>query len=66
MMELLLMMLAGIVQGLVTWGALRVELRYLRRDVDRAHERLNGMDRRELDAARSAVLSAQRSAGRPL
>ncbi len=48
MIELLL---AGIVQGLVTWGALRVELRYLRRDVDKANARHDARDARELAAA---------------
>lgn len=32
---------AGVVQGLITWGAIRVEIRYLRRDIDRAHWRLD-------------------------
>lgn len=34
---------AGIVQGLITWGAVRVEIRYLRRDTDRAHWRLDNL-----------------------
>lgn len=29
--------------ALITWGAIRVELRYLRRDVDRAHLRLDNL-----------------------
>lgn len=33
--------LVGAVQGLVIWGGLRVELRYLRRDIDAAHRRLD-------------------------
>lgn len=33
--------LAGALQGLITWGAVRVEIRYLRRDIDRAHWRLD-------------------------
>lgn len=34
---------AGAVQGLITWGATRVEIRYLRRDTDRAHWRLDNL-----------------------
>ena len=34
---------AGIVQGLITWGAVRVEIRYLRRDTDRALWRLDNL-----------------------
>lgn len=30
--------------GLVTWGAMRVELRWLRRDVDHAHKRLDRIE----------------------
>lgn len=30
--------------GLVTWGAIRVELRWLRRDVDHAHTRLDRIE----------------------
>ena len=41
MMELAIAIGAGLVTGLVTWGGLRVEIRYLRRDVDRAHWRLD-------------------------
>lgn len=41
---LLPMVLAGAVQGLVTWGALRVELAYMRRDIDHAHKRLDGIN----------------------
>lgn len=44
----------GAVSGLVTWVAMRIEVRYLRRDVDRAHLRLDnlpcgGMNRRASD-----------------
>lgn len=35
--------LAGVVSGLVAWGGLRVELRYLRRDIDAAHRRLDNI-----------------------
>lgn len=41
MNEVLIAIGAGLVTGLVTWGGLRVEIRYLRRDVDRAHWRLD-------------------------
>lgn len=35
--------MSGLVTGAVTWGAMRVEVRYLRRDVDRAHLRLDNL-----------------------
>ncbi len=41
MNELLIALGSGLVTGLVTWGGMRVEIRYLRRDVDRAHWRLD-------------------------
>lgn len=31
----------GGVSGLITWGSMRVEVRYLRRDIDRAHLRID-------------------------
>ncbi len=37
-----------------TWIAIRVHLRYLRRDVDRAHERLSKHDDRLRDLERIA------------
>lgn len=41
--------ITGIVTGLVTvggtWGAVRVELRYHRRDIDRAHRRIDEVER---------------------
>ncbi|WP_293762578.1 hypothetical protein [uncultured Aquitalea sp.] len=43
MADLLPILLTGAVSGLVTWGGLRVELRYLRRDVDKAHTRIDRM-----------------------
>jgi hypothetical protein len=39
-------LLSGIVSGLIAWGGLRVELRYHRRDIDRAHERADDLDER--------------------
>lgn len=38
--------LSGAVAGLVAWGGVRIELRWLRRDVDRAHTRINHLQRR--------------------
>jgi hypothetical protein len=54
MNEILIALGSGLVTGLVTWGGMRVEIRYLRRDVDRAHWRLDqlpcgGHYRRETD-----------------
>lgn len=43
MTELVISLLSGLVTGAVTWGAMRVEIRYLRRDVDRAHWRLDSL-----------------------
>jgi hypothetical protein len=41
-MEILLQnLLPSIVTGLIAWGGIRAEMKYLRRDVDRAHERLD-------------------------
>lgn len=31
-----------LLNGVVTWAVVRLELRYLRRDVDHAHKRLDG------------------------
>lgn len=34
----------GLVSSLLTWGGLRVELRWLRRDVDLAHQRIDRLE----------------------
>lgn len=34
-------LMPGIAAGLVAWGAVRVELRYMRRDINAAHMRLD-------------------------
>lgn len=41
MPELIIIVVTALVNGAVTWGVVRTELRMLRRDVDRAHRRLN-------------------------
>lgn len=41
MNELLPILFSGIVCGLVTWGGVRAELKYLRRDVDDAHRKID-------------------------
>lgn len=46
LLELLPGLVGGLACGLVTWGGLRVELRYLRRDIDRAHNRLDRIEER--------------------
>jgi len=43
MSEFLIAVVIGLVSGAMTWGAMRVEVRYLRRDVDRAHLRLDNL-----------------------
>ncbi len=43
---LLIAAVTGMVSGLVTWGGLAVKLEWLRRDVDRAHVRLDTHDER--------------------
>jgi len=44
-MEVLNPMISGIISGLFTagvvWGVLKTEMKYLRRDVDHAHKRLD-------------------------
>ena len=37
----LLALVTAVTTGLVTWGGIRVELRWLRRDVDLAHDRIS-------------------------
>ena len=44
--DLVISLLGGLACGLVTWGGVRVELRYLRRDVDWAHTRIDGVEHR--------------------
>ena len=47
-MEVLSPMISGVISGLFTagvvWGVLKTELKYLRRDVDHAHRRLDSSD----------------------
>lgn len=43
MTELLIVILTAIVNGAVVWGVVRTELKYLRRDVDHAHQRMDEM-----------------------
>ena len=40
-LEFLVALLPAIVSGAVTWGIIKTELRYLRRDVNAAHRRLD-------------------------
>lgn len=46
---------AGIACGLVTWGALRVEMKWLRRDVDDLKDRANAIDARCIAEIRAAA-----------
>lgn len=41
MNELLPVLFTGIVCGLVTWGGVSVEMKYLRRDVDAANRKID-------------------------
>lgn len=43
---LLIVIVTALVNGAVVWGALRVELRWLRRDVDRAQSTADAAHRR--------------------
>lgn len=45
MIEFGLIVLTAIANGAVTWGVIRTELKYLRRDVDHAHRRLDDIVR---------------------
>jgi hypothetical protein len=40
----LLALVTAVATGLVTWGAIRVELRWLRRDVDHSHKRIDRIE----------------------
>lgn len=40
MNDLLPIVFTGIVTGLVAWGGIRIEMKYLRRDVDDAHRKI--------------------------
>jgi hypothetical protein len=53
MNELLLILCTAAVNGLVTWGVVKTELRYLRRDVDHAHRRADELERRLRDVERT-------------
>lgn len=45
MVETLAIVLAtALVNGLVTWGVVKTELRYLRRDIDHAHQRADRIE----------------------
>lgn len=37
-------LVTGAASGLVSWGAMRVELKFLRRDVDWAHRRIDRLE----------------------
>ncbi len=39
-------LLGGVVTGLITWGGVRVEMRWIRADLDRAHLRIDWLERR--------------------
>lgn len=48
MIEVGLIVLTAVVNGAVTWGVVRTELKYMRRDVDRAHTRLDRIEDQRL------------------
>jgi len=43
-------LVGGIITGVAAWSAIRVEMRYLRRDIDRAHARLDDIPLRRTRA----------------
>lgn len=49
-MELVAIIGTALVNGLITWGVIRTEMKYLRRDVDHAQHRID-----ELAAGRCPV-----------
>jgi 2-phospho-L-lactate transferase/gluconeogenesis factor (CofD/UPF0052 family) len=44
METLLVAVVSGACTGLVTWGGMRIEMRWLRRDVDQAHARIDRLE----------------------
>lgn len=44
-MDVLPLLLGAALNGAVTWGVVRTTLAYLRRDVDRAHARIERVER---------------------
>jgi hypothetical protein len=52
--------------GLVTWGALRVELRWLRHDIDGAHKRLDRVEGALIGRGARGLLDPSDERGRPL
>jgi hypothetical protein len=50
MIELLLLFVVSLVNGVATWGVVRIlsEIKFLRRDVDHAHRRLDDLVRAKL------------------
>lgn len=42
-------LLAGIASGLISWGALRVEVRFLWRDVERLADRVDRIEDRHVE-----------------
>jgi hypothetical protein len=43
-LEIFAAILAAVITGLINWGAMRVELRWLRRDVDELRKRVAVLD----------------------
>lgn len=43
----LLVIVSAALNGAVVWGVVRTEMKYLRRDIDHAHKRLDNLERRE-------------------
>jgi hypothetical protein len=62
---LMIAAVSGAVSGLISWGGVRVELRWLRRDVDRANSRHDERDEREraerIAAAKETLSTLKRS-----
>lgn len=47
-MEWGLVLVTAVVNGAVMWGVIRTEFKYLRRDIDNAHRRLDIIERRRV------------------
>jgi len=52
---LIVAILTGLVSGAATWGAVRIEMKYMRRDIDSAHAAIRYLLNRQRDPAGAAT-----------